>query len=115
MTGRDNVLTIGQKECFEKLCSVILPWTSYRADDVLFAPHTTQVFQILDLTLFGVLNRCPRYELPLDENLATVKVVMQVYHDFTHTIVRPNVLEAFRALGLEFDTRIKPYCFYSTR
>jgi hypothetical protein len=41
----------------------------------------TQVFQVLDLTLFGVLKRCPRYELPFDENNATVKVRTKVYHE----------------------------------
>jgi hypothetical protein len=51
-----------------------------------FAPHTTQVFQVLDLTLIGVLKRCPRYELSFDENNAIVKVITKVYHDFTHTI-----------------------------
>jgi hypothetical protein len=50
---------------------------------IAFAPHTTQVFQVLDLTLVGVLKRCPRYELPIDQNTAPVKVIMKVYHDFT--------------------------------
>jgi hypothetical protein len=48
-----------------------------------FAPHTTQIFRVLDLALFGVLRRCPRYELPFDENNATLKVTTKVYHDFT--------------------------------
>jgi hypothetical protein len=58
---------------------------------VAFAPHTTQVFQVFDVTLFGVLKRCPRYELPFDENNATVKVITKVYHDFTQTMARPNI------------------------
>jgi hypothetical protein len=36
------------------------------------APHTTQIFQVLDLTLFGVLKRRPRYELPFDDDNAMV-------------------------------------------
>jgi hypothetical protein len=58
---------------------------------IIVAPHTTQVFQVLDLTLFGVPKRCPRYELPFDENNATVKVITKVYHDFTETMALPNV------------------------
>jgi hypothetical protein len=27
---------------------------------ITFAPHTTQIFQVLDLALFGVLKRRPR-------------------------------------------------------
>jgi hypothetical protein len=50
---------------------------------ITFAPHTTQVFKVLDLTIFGVPKRCPRYELPFDDDHATVKFIMKVYHDIT--------------------------------
>jgi hypothetical protein len=75
------------------------------------APHTTQIFQVLDLTIFRALNTRPRYELPFDENNATVKAIMKVYHDFTQTMARPNVWGIFRALGFEFefDPRREPY------
>jgi hypothetical protein len=72
------------------------------------APYTTQVFQVLDLTLFGVLKPCPRYELPFDGNNATVKVIMKVYRDFRQTIIKSNIWRAFLALGLEFDMRREP-------
>jgi hypothetical protein len=75
---------------------------------ITFAPHTTQVLQVLDLTLFGVLKRCPRYELPFDDNNATAKGITKVYHHFAHTMVRSNTLEAFRALYFEFDMRREP-------
>jgi hypothetical protein len=42
--------------------------TEARVRVITFAPHTTQVFQILDLTLFGVLKRCTRYELTFDDD-----------------------------------------------
>jgi hypothetical protein len=85
--------------------------TEARVCVITFAPHTTQIFQVLDLTLFGVLKRCPRYELPFDENNATAKVITNVYHKITQTMVRPNVWGTFRALALEFefDTRREPY------
>jgi hypothetical protein len=76
---------------------------------ITFAPHTTQIFQVINLSLFGVLKLCPRYELPFDENNATVKVITKVYHEFTQTMARPNVWGIFRALGFEFDTIIGPY------
>jgi hypothetical protein len=57
--------------------------TEARGRVITFASHTAQVFQILDLTLFRLLTRCPRYELLFDENYATVKVITKVYHDFT--------------------------------
>jgi hypothetical protein len=58
---------------------------------ITFAPHTAQLFQPFDLTLFAVLKRRTRYELPFDDDNATVKVIMKVYHDFTQTMARPNV------------------------
>jgi hypothetical protein len=80
--------------------------TEARVRVIKCAPHTTQVFQVLDLTLFGVLKRWPRYELPFNDENATVKVIMQVYHDFTQTTVSSNVFEFDRrreSYGLLFD------------
>jgi hypothetical protein len=74
-----------------------------------FARHTTQIFQVLDLTLFCVLKRCPKYERPFDEKNASVNVITKVYHDFTQTMTRPNVWGTFCVLGFEFDTRREPY------
>jgi hypothetical protein len=88
---------------------VIRILTGARVRVITFAPHTTQVFQVLDLTLFGVLKQCPRYELPFDDDNARAKVIVKVYHDFTHTMVLPNVWGTFCALGFEFDTRREPY------
>jgi hypothetical protein len=72
------------------------------------APHTIQIFQILDFALFGVLNRRPRCELPFDEANATVKNMIKVYRDFKQTMVPSNVWRAFHAFGLEFDMRKGP-------
>jgi hypothetical protein len=74
-----------------------------------FAPHTTQIFQVLDTTLFGVLKRQRRYELPFGDEKATVQFFMKVYHNFKQTMVEPNIWGAFQALGFEFDTRSEPY------
>jgi hypothetical protein len=74
-----------------------------------FEPQITHVFQVLDLTLFGVLKQWSRYELPFDENNATLKVITTVYHDFTRTITRPNICGTFRARGSEFDTKRESY------
>jgi hypothetical protein len=76
---------------------------------ITFAPRTTQLFQILDLTLFCVLKRCPRYELPFDNHNATVNLIMKVYHDFTWAMARPNVWGTFRALALEFGMSSESY------
>jgi hypothetical protein len=79
---------------------VIRILTEARVRVITFAPHTTQDFQVLYLIPFGVLKQCPRYELALDENNATVKFIMKVYHDFTQTMAQPNVWRTFLALGI---------------
>jgi hypothetical protein len=58
---------------------------------ITFAPHITQVFQVLDLTLFGVLKRRPRYELSFNDDHAMLKFIMKVYHDFRQTMIQPNI------------------------
>jgi hypothetical protein len=70
------------------------------------APHTTQTFQVLDVTHFNVLKRRPRYQLPFEDENETVKVIMKVYHDFKQIMVEPNICGAFQAIGFEFDTEL---------
>jgi hypothetical protein len=83
--------------------------TEARIRVITFAPHTMQVFQILDVTLFGALKGHPTYELPFEDDKATVNFIMEVYHDFKQTMVDPNIWGALQALGLEFETRTDPY------
>jgi hypothetical protein len=81
---------------------VIRTLTEARVPVITFAPHAPQVFQGLHLTFFGVLKRCPRYELPFDEDTLIVKVIMKVYHDFRQTIALPNVTGGRRGCDRSF-------------
>jgi hypothetical protein len=45
---------------------------------ITFAPQATQIFQVFDVTLFGVLKRRPRFELPFGDEYATVQCIMKV-------------------------------------
>jgi hypothetical protein len=83
--------------------------TEVRVHVTTFASHTTQIFHVHDLTLFCVLKRRPRYELPFENDNATVKVIMKMYHDFRPTMVSLNVWGAFHALGLDFHKRSESY------
>jgi hypothetical protein len=65
--------------------------TDTRMHVITFAPHTTQVFQVPDLTVYGVLKGRLRHELPFDDDDAMLKVIIQVSHDFTELMVLPNV------------------------
>jgi hypothetical protein len=71
--------------------------------------HTTQIFQVLDVALFGVPNRHTRYELPFGDQKATVQFIVKVYHNFKRTMVESNRCSAFQILGFQFDIRSEPY------
>jgi hypothetical protein len=62
---------------------------------IIFASHTTQIFQVPDLTLFGILKQAPRYELLLGDEKATVRVITRVYHNFKGTKVESSIKRAF--------------------
>jgi hypothetical protein len=60
-------------------------------------------------TIFGVLKKRPRYQMPSEDDHATVKVIMKIYHEFKETIAQLNIWRAFRALEFEFHLRTEPY------
>jgi hypothetical protein len=78
---------------------------------ITVAPHTTQIFQVLDVTVFGVLRRRLGYKSPFEDEKETVKSIMKFYHDFKQTTVEPNIWGALQAIGFEFDfdTEPEPY------
>jgi hypothetical protein len=72
---------------------------------VTFAPqpHTTQLFQVLDLTLFGVLKRHGQYQLPFEDHGETSRFVKKMYHDHDSrmTMIEPSVWGVFRGIGVK--------------
>jgi hypothetical protein len=90
---------------------IIAVLTDTRVRVITFAPHPTQSFQVLDVTLFGVLKRRLGYKFPFEDEKETVKLIMKVYRDFKETMVEPNIWGALRAIGFEFefDTEAEPH------
>jgi hypothetical protein len=91
--------------------------TEARVRVTTFAPHTTQSFQVLDVTLFGTFKRRAKNELPFEDMKASVKFIMNGCHDFKRTIMELNTWGAFQAHGFEFefDRTSEPINFHSTR
>jgi hypothetical protein len=60
---------------------------------IAFAPHTTQIFQALDLdlSLFGVLKRRGQYQLPFGDDAGSAPFIKQVYCDFQSTMTDLNM------------------------
>jgi hypothetical protein len=70
--------------------------TEARVCVVTFTPHTIQIFQVLDVTLFDVLKRRTRYELSFEDEKERPKFIMKVYHDFKQTMVEFNIWGTFQ-------------------
>jgi hypothetical protein len=70
---------------------VIRILTVARVRVITFVPHTTQFVQVFDFAICGVPERRPKYEMPFDENNATVNVITKVYRDFTETRIKSTV------------------------
>jgi hypothetical protein len=87
--------------------------TETRVRTMTPASHTTQIFQILDVTLFRVFERRLGYKLPFEDEKETAKFIIKVYRDFKQTMVKPNIWGAFREIRFEFefDTEAESYRF----
>jgi hypothetical protein len=75
----------------------------------LAPPHITQIFQELDVSLFGVLKRKGQYKLPIEDDQRTAPFLRKTYRAFKQTMIETNRWGAFHELGFEFDTSVEPY------
>jgi hypothetical protein len=70
---------------------------------ITFPPHTTQVFQALDLSLFGVLKRKLQYKLPFGNDDRVVAFIQKTFHSLKQTFVPNIVRNAFKMFVFEFN------------
>jgi hypothetical protein len=68
-----------------------------------FAPHTTHIFQVLDLVSFGALKKRSTRVSTRDEEQAAAAFIIKVYHDFKQTMVEVNISDAFSAIDFSYD------------
>jgi hypothetical protein len=76
---------------------------------ITFAPHTTHIFQVLDLVLFGALKKHSTRLSTLDEEQPAAAFIIKVYHDFKQTMIEVNIWGAFSAIGFSHDISREPY------
>jgi hypothetical protein len=62
---------------------------------IVFAPHPTYIFQVLDLVVFGALKKRATRLSTLDEGQSADAFIIGVYHDFRQTMVKINIWGAF--------------------
>jgi hypothetical protein len=70
---------------------------------VTFAPHATQIFQGLDLSLFEVLKRLGQYQLPFGDDAASARFIKKIYRDFRSTMTDINRCGGGHSEGLGSD------------
>jgi hypothetical protein len=58
---------------------------------VTFATHTTHIFQILDMVLFGALKKHAMDVETLEEESRAVEFILKVYRDFRQTMIEVNI------------------------
>jgi hypothetical protein len=75
---------------------------------VTFAPHTPQIFQLLDLTLFGIFKQEGKYHLPFSDLGTTVNFAYNVSLKMATRLTPPNIWAAFQAIGITFDMESIP-------
>jgi hypothetical protein len=76
---------------------------------ITWPPHTTKIFEELDLSLSGVLKRKAHYNLPFDNDEGTAAFVFKSYRVFKETMVEVNIWGAFREAEFQFEISVEPY------
>jgi hypothetical protein len=74
-----------------------------------WAPYTTDIFQQLDIGLFGALKQKEQYALLFGNDQETIDFLLNIYRMFKQIMIEPNICGAFDDAGFEFDTRSGPY------
>jgi hypothetical protein len=66
----------------------IITWAPHTSQ---LTPHTTDIFQQLDICLFGVLKRKEQYALPFGNDQTTIDFLLNIYRTFKQTMTEPNI------------------------
>jgi hypothetical protein len=82
---------------------VIAILTRVRVRVITFASHTTHIFQMLDVMLFGAMKKHAIGLETLDEEQPAAAFLLKVYHDFKQTMIEVNIWGAFAAIGFSYD------------
>jgi hypothetical protein len=74
-----------------------------------FQPHTTKIYQCVDLCLFAVFTKRLYCELLLDS------IPQAYFHDMKQTFVSDNARSAFLLMHICIPQKSKVSCFHATR
>jgi hypothetical protein len=81
----------------------------HRVNAITFSPHTTYVFQSLDLSIFGTFKKRMSDQLPFDNDETSAGSIRRFFHNAKQTLVEDNARSGFLKLGLSCDIGTTPY------
>lgn len=74
-----------------------------RSRVIAFAPHSTHIFQLFDLTLYMVFKRVGKYSMLFDDLRWASDYYCNLHVTFLKRMTCPSILAVFTATDLEFD------------
>jgi hypothetical protein len=85
----------------------------HRVKVITFPPHTSHIFQSLDLSLFGNVKKKMNYKLPLDSAEKTTGFIKRIFHTMKQTLEEDTVGGFLMQIGLQYNIETSPYllCF----
>jgi hypothetical protein len=107
-TGKSAVLLMDNCSVHTRT-EVLATLRDHNVKVITFPPHTTQIFQILNLCLFGVFKRKMQYQLRFANDNRTVNFIRNSFRALKQTFVPDNAWSEFKLLGLEFNIPQTPY------
>jgi hypothetical protein len=81
----------------------------HRVKLITFPPHTTHVFQSLDLSICGTFKKRMSYQLPFDNDETTPGFIRRIRHNAKQNLGEDNVRGAFLQLALSCDIGTTSY------
>jgi hypothetical protein len=91
------------------LDEVVAVLTNAQVRIITFATHTTHIFQMLDVVLFGALRKHANGLKIFDEEQSAAAFLLRVYRDFKQTMIEVNIRGAFAAVRLIHRIDQNPY------
>jgi hypothetical protein len=61
------------------------------ARDVIDRVGLRALMLVIDVAVFGILEKRVRYELPFGDEKQIIQVIRKTYHGFKHTLVEMNI------------------------
>jgi hypothetical protein len=82
---------------------------------VIFAPHTTNIFQAIDLSFFGVFKMKEKFWMDQDDDKTFTATIHKLVDQFHSVATLENICGSFVMAGFLYSTRVMPYVLEFSR